>query len=143
MMQRKVPFVVSRNYGKFLPVQNCSRWIGELGGFCQAPYDVWSAWGSYGSGGNADLYAWTNAELTQLVFESSGGRSIDCSSGSGHCIKVQDAKPGIYLMEGVLNVTYVFHDPASNRLGDSALTFPNQIPFTFYLQILAPFTESE
>ncbi|MFK7800388.1 MAG: choice-of-anchor L domain-containing protein [Anaerolineae bacterium] len=122
---------------------NCLGWSNELGGYCMAPYEVWAPWGPFGSGGKADLYAWTEGELTQLIFESAGGRGIGCQNQVGNCLKFEDAKPGIYILQGSLEITYLFHDPDILRLGEPTLNFSANVPFSFYIQVVAPFTEAE
>ncbi|MEM8856917.1 MAG: SdrD B-like domain-containing protein [Chloroflexota bacterium] len=121
----------------------CSDWSSDLGGFCMARYDLWSQWGSPGTGGYADLYAWSQSELTEVIFESSGGRELACAPGIGHCAKISDAKPGIYLIEGKVSFEYVFHDSEHLRLGTPVLRFEDELNFNFYIQIVAPFIESE
>ena len=121
---------------------NCQEWIDDLGGYCVAPYDVWSGYGRYGNGGLANLYAWPADDLIQLNFESPGGRAITCDSSAGSCQRFSGAKPGVYAISGSVAFEYVFHDPEFLRLGTPTFRAPSQVDFTFYIQIVAPFIET-
>ncbi len=117
----------------------CQDFVGDLGGHCNAEYSVWGAWGSYGSGGLADLYAYSDSEFSQILFQTTGGRDVNCGPGAGQCLRFQNAKPGVYYIEGEIEYEFVFHDPDHVRLGTPTRRITQQVPYGFYLQILAPF----
>ena len=89
------------------------------------------------------LYDWDLINLTPIVFQTSGGRSISCDNGDGQCVYIENAHPSIYLVEGLVSYKVVFHDPVEQRLGAATYEQSRDMGLSFFIQVIAPFVEPE
>ncbi len=121
---------------------NCQTAISDLGpGKCIAKQDVIA--GLALTSVQADLYDWDIRNLTPIVFQTSGGRTIECDNGDGECVYVENARPGLYSIQGEVDYEVIFHDPVELRLGVPTFRQPRTNDLIFFMQVIAPYVEPE
>ncbi len=120
----------------------CETTISDVGnGKCIARQDVIS--GFTLTSAQAALYDWDIRNLTPIVFQTSGGRTIECDNGDGECVYVNNARPGLYLIEGLVNYQVVFPDVVEERLGVPIYREYRASDLSFFMQVIAPYVEPE
>ncbi|MEM8856906.1 MAG: hypothetical protein AAGD96_01210 [Chloroflexota bacterium] len=88
------------------------------------------------------IYEWDDAEYTQILLFSEGGRNLTCSTDVAACIESDSAKPGHYRGTGSTNYQYIFVDQL-NRITSSPYIVDRTADFTFFTQFVAPFVEQD
>ncbi|MFK7800018.1 MAG: hypothetical protein AB8G95_00165 [Anaerolineae bacterium] len=89
-------------------------------------------------------YQWTKQELVRIILHSKGGRVLSCPAAGdiGACIRFSDSKPGDFMYQGYVEYQYVFHDPL-NRIPDSIYIVDQEVAYTFYFRLVAPFVNRD
>ncbi len=121
------------------PYADCQEWINIFGGQCMAKQAELNSLAL--SAADRANYDWGEAGLTPIVFQTSGGRPIDCANSNGDCIYVENARPNIFLVEGFVSYQVIFHDPIEQRLGTDTVWTDRDHEISFYIQLIAPFVE--
>ncbi|MEM7798167.1 MAG: GEVED domain-containing protein [Chloroflexota bacterium] len=135
------PFTINyglSGQGRYLDkdLGRCTAWIaGYETGNCQAQYNTFKLYG------DQSQYEWASSEYVELVFQSTGGRTVECSNTVGHCLNITDARPGIYRLSGTIDGKMIFNDPMYDRIGEAPTEIPFSYPVTIYVRIVSSFTE--
>ena len=87
------------------------------------------------------IYEWQSDEYTVINLYTKGGRLIEIAAGTA-LIEDDNAKPGLYKIEGTMTIRIEFDDI---RLGEENNPYivDQLIDIEVYLRIIAPFVESE
>ena len=95
-------------------------------------------------------YAWDRQnDYFTVNFVTAGGREISCPESEdetgttrtgNHCYVVQNAKPGIYRIDGEVNMIFRFDD---RRLSDEPIDVYRTRDFRTVVRVIAPFSEPD
>ena len=85
------------------------------------------------------FYEW-QIRIDTNVFQTTGGRTIECDNGDGNCVYIQNATPGIYLIEGSVEYDVVLRSYLY-ALGVDTFRQDRDRPISFFVQVIAPFVE--
>ncbi len=124
---------------------DCRDWINLFGGKCASKQDDLDISGMPAA--QRAFYDYDDLDLTPIVFQTTGGRGINCDNGAGDCVYVEDARPSVYYVEGQVDYQVVFHDPIEKRLPPGTEiplhTFrqDREEPISFFIQVLGSFVE--
>ena len=125
-----------------VPYSECRYWIDNVGnGLCVARQATLDGLGMPDA--ERAFYEWDLESLTPIIFQTSGGRDIRCQRADGQCVYIRNAKPGVFLIEGEVVYEVIFHDPVYERLGAPTFRLERDYAMSFYMQVVAPFTEAE
>ena len=125
-------------YAEAVPAE-CQIWQDAFGGDCMTYYDQYKG---------LDLptqsrYQWAQSELSSIDFQTSGGRAISCDSSLGACYLAQNSKPGLYMLAGELEYDILYYDPVHQRFGNPEFRQTVTVPYRFFINVIATFTEQD
>ena len=133
----------SDNFGRFTEPDptECLDWRGIMGGqgnCVTLQDDVDATW----SIPQKNLYKWIDQDYTRVVLQSKGGNTNSCPAplSVSACIFSDDGQPGYYETTGDAEYQIVFNDD-HDRIPASPYSVDASQPFTFYIQMVAPFIE--